>query len=187
MEGGRDAVRKKWKTKGERERCKSQERKKELFKKARPGVEREMKMNERCSSRMWTVLSSLLQRRITELPVAIVIKFSPRLSQLQLIDSLLFCFFPPSLCPSSLPSVPQQPHQNFISGVAMKRDTVCEEVWRHKEEFCVWAHACICGYSLCVTLHAYLWNIYSILFFFPPNCQNSPFWYIQRNIWNHRS
>lgn len=68
-------------------------REKEFFKKARPGVERETKMNERCEGRIECEHSSVLSfRGVSESFLlrcsAFVIKFNPRLSQLQPIDSL---------------------------------------------------------------------------------------------------
>lgn len=86
---------------------KGEKKEKEFFKKARPGVEREMKMNERCEGRIECEHSCVLSfRGVSESFLlrcsAFVIKFNPRLSQLQPIDRLylsplffslcLFCF-----------------------------------------------------------------------------------------------
>lgn len=69
------------------------EREREFFKKARPGVEGEMKMNGRCEGRIEREHSSVLSfKGVSESFLlrcsAFVIKFNPRLSQLHPIDSL---------------------------------------------------------------------------------------------------
>lgn len=126
-----------------------------------------MKMNERCKRRIECEHSSVLSfRGISESFLlrcsAFVIKFNPRLSQLQPIDSLylfpsvsLFCFSP-SLAFFSL-LLPLRP--SFASGtlfLVLLWNMICGEVWGHKEQLyvfvCVYVrvHVCVCGYGLCV-------------------------------------
>lgn len=170
---------------------------KEFFKKARPGVEREMKMNERCKGRIECEHSSVLSfRGVSESFLlrcsAFVIKFNPRLSQLQPIDSLSLSpsvsllFFSPSLSFLSLP-LPLQ--LSFASGtlfLVLLWNVICGEVWGCKEQFCACVGGSACAW-MCLWLNTacthvlayvyihvclssklergYLWNMYFLLFY----------------------
>ena len=180
-------------------RAKQEKRKseKEFFKKARPGVEREMKMNERCKGRIECEHSSVLSfRGVSESFLlrcsAFVIKFNPRLSQLQPIDSLSLSpsvsllFFSPSLSFLSLP-LPLQ--LSFASGtlfLVLLWNVICGEVWGCKEQLCVCVCKCVCT-CMCLWLktaymnvlayvyirmclsskseRGHLWNMYFLLFY----------------------
>lgn len=166
----RDAERNKREVKNKRRKWKMQEPKKkrenEFFKKARPGVEREMKMNERCEGRIECEHSSVLSfKGVSESFLlrcsAFVIKFSPRLSQLHPIDSLSlpFCLSPVFLC--LLPLQPSSASGTLF--LVLLWNVICGEVWGCKEQLCacvacVFMHLHVCGYRVCACV--YMYNMY---------------------------
>lgn len=157
-----------------------------------------MKMNERCKGRIVREHSSVLSfRGVSESFLlrcsSFVIKFNPRLSQLQPIDSLYLSpsvslrFF--SLSVFSLSSSPSSAallcQWNFISGVAMKCD-----LWRGVKvqktvvcacmRACLWLQTasvrscvrvftftCLCVFVLINAEQGYLYNVQFIVFFQP--------------------